>query len=50
MACYETGLDLWDWEQGIYPHKFKAKIIAFWQDYKLVNAHQEDAQYVKPKK
>lgn len=43
-ACVATGLDLLKWEYRLYPHKFMAKVVAFYNLRKLVDAHVEDAK------
>ena len=43
-ACLAAGLDLHNWEQNLYPHTFKAKVVAFSNLRKLVEAHVEDAK------
>lgn len=39
-----AGLDMWAWDGGQYPARFKAKTIAWWRAHRLVNTHQADAQ------
>ena len=43
-ACVAAGLDLHKWELNEYPHTFKAKVVAFNNLRKLVDAHVEDAK------
>jgi hypothetical protein len=42
-ACLGAGLDLWQWETGVYPIQFKARVVAFWRLHNLVRNHTEDA-------
>ena len=43
-ACVAARLDLHKWETNVYPHTFKAKVVAFSNLRKLVEAHVEDAK------
>lgn len=38
-----AGLDMWAWEQGLYPTWFKAKVVAWHNLHGLVKMHQEAA-------
>jgi hypothetical protein len=49
-ACVATGLDLYKWDNNLYPHTFKAKVVAFNNLRKLVEAHVEDAKAKAVKK
>ena len=46
-ACVAAGLDLWQWESGVYPIAFKNRIIAWHRLHALVGLHTQDA--VRPK-
>lgn len=43
-ACVAAGLDLYKWDTNVYPRQFKAKVVAFNNLRKLVEAHVEDAK------
>ena len=43
-ACLSCGLDLWEWESGVYPVWFKTRVMAFFGVRKLIEAHVEDAR------
>jgi hypothetical protein len=43
-ACVAVSLDLYKWETNVYPHTFKAKVVAYNNLRKLVDAHVEDAK------
>lgn len=42
-AAHQAGLDLYQWEQGLYPVEFKARVIAWYHLHQLVSMHQEAA-------
>jgi hypothetical protein len=42
-AVTSLGLDLWLWETGFYPKKFRAKALAFYKLRKLIEIHSQDA-------
>jgi hypothetical protein len=48
-ACHGAGLDLWQWENGLYPARFKAKVIAWYEAHRLVEVHVRDANAPKRK-
>lgn len=50
QAGIAAGLDMWQWENGIYPVKFKAKTIAWYENKMAIEQHIADANYVKPKR
>lgn len=42
-SCVGTQLNLWDWENNIYPLWFKTKVVAYWRVKRMVKNHTEDA-------
>jgi hypothetical protein len=46
-AASAAGLDLWKWEMHQYDHLFRAKIVAWYNLHRLVQAHSDDAAYDK---
>ena len=48
-AAVAARLDLWKWEQNMYPGWFKAKIIAWYNLHNLVEVHREAAIAEKSK-
>lgn len=42
-AATSANLNLFDWERGIYPNKFKARVLAWYKYSNLVKIHGEDA-------
>lgn len=49
-AATSVGLDLWKWENDVYPRKFKARVIAFHRLHGLVELHTQDAVAQKSRK
>jgi hypothetical protein len=50
-AATVAGLDMWRWEQaGGYPNWFKAKVLAWYKNHNLVEAHTQAAVNAKMKK
>jgi hypothetical protein len=49
-AAVACNLDLWKWINDEYPNWFKAKVIAFSEDRKLVKLHTEDALATESKR
>lgn len=49
QACVAARLDYWSWETGVYPPKFKARVMAGYELSQLVEAHVEDARADKMK-
>jgi len=50
QAGVAANLDMWQWEQNIYPNWFKARTIEWYLGHEMVEAHTKDANIVKPKK
>jgi hypothetical protein len=42
-AAVRAGLDLWQWENHMYPKWFKAKAIAFFRYDTLISSHSQEA-------
>ena len=40
-ACVGARLNLWKWEQGLYPRSFVARVIAWYRLHNLVELHSE---------
>jgi hypothetical protein len=38
-----AGLDMWLWESGFYPVRFKERVIAWYNLHTLAEAHSQDA-------
>jgi len=49
-ACHGAGLDMWQWDQNVYPPGFKARVVAWWRLHKLIQLHSQDAAIKRPKK
>lgn len=49
QAGTAAGLDMWKWENGEYPARFKAKVIAWYESKVQIDLHVADANYVKPR-
>jgi len=49
-AATNANLDLWRWEQGLYPRWFMAKVVAFYRLSNLVEAHKSQAVVAKQKR
>lgn len=45
-----AGLDLWKYEQGLYPPWFVANVLVHWRMSKLIGVHEQDAIARKVKK
>lgn len=41
-AVTGAGLNLWEWEQGRYPTRFMARVVAFHRLQGLIAAHQQE--------
>lgn len=41
-AAQLAGLSLWEWDSGVYPNTFKAKVIAWYRNHKEVETHVQD--------
>lgn len=48
-AANAARLSLWDWEQGVFPTWFKAKVLAWYKLHNLVEAHTQAAVNAKAK-
>jgi hypothetical protein len=46
-AATAANLDMYKWEQGLYPSWFKARVLAWYSASRLVKAHIEDALNAK---
>ena len=42
-AASAAGLDLWKWENDLYPVWFKARVLAWHEGHILIESHREDA-------
>jgi len=42
-ACVAAGLDLWAWENNVYPKRFKVLVMAWHRVHILISAHVEQA-------
>lgn len=42
-SCVGTWLNLWDWENNVYPLWFKIKVVAYWRLKRMIKNHAEDA-------
>lgn len=40
-ACVAANLDLWKWEQGLYPRSFVVRVQAWYRLHNLVKLHSE---------
>jgi hypothetical protein len=34
---------MWNWDNGIYPSEFKAKVVAWWILHNVIENHKADA-------
>jgi len=49
-ACIAAGLDLWAWENNVYPKEFKVMVIAWHRLNRYIRSHTEQAIADKLKK
>lgn len=42
-SAHAANLDLYKWEEGIYPPSFKAKVIAWYSRHQELELHRQDA-------
>jgi len=49
-AAKYAGLDLWQWENFVYPKWFRAKVIAFFRLDNLISSHSQEAAQPRKKK
>ena len=45
-----AGLDMWKWESGAYPVRFKERVVAWYNLHSLINTHSQDAAATAAKK
>ena len=45
-ACVAAGLDPWTWENGGYPRRFQARVVAWHKLKNLIATHTEDARNI----
>lgn len=43
-AAVNANLDLWLWENSIYPYWFRVRVVAFHRLRMLIRSHEQDAQ------
>lgn len=49
-AATAAGLDLWRWEQGEYPKRFRARVMAWYNLHNLLDTHRRDASIPKKRR
>jgi len=42
-AAVHAGLNLWDWENHVYPTWFRAKAIAYYRYDNMISSHSQEA-------